>query len=147
MIRLNVLILVLTLSFYNCTDGKHKKDFNGDVSTIKGMLYGMWQLTDDTNYVIELQPDSIFYYYDNKFSGRNAININISDSVYTYETENNTFDFIRDKKNHSEIQILEFDKALNDSTITSVLYLSKDNMNLATLNSIGNFKRIRSKGW
>ena len=142
-------ILILLLSFimvflgYSSSD-KTSQDIS-DISDIKALIIGKWVLSNDKKFIVEIQNDSIAYYYNGKIKDKNPIQFTFGDSLSYYKIKNHAFDFFKDGELASQAKITEYNVSEQDTIIHVIVYIDQNGMDIISGNRTGSFNKLKNK--
>lgn len=109
-------------------------------SSVKEMLLGYWQQSNDFNRIIVISNDTLKSFYKGKLYDICRLNFNFPKSAGKYfDAKNKTFRF---DINDTNIFKLEFIDSENTNIAHQVNYVDKNNLELGYNNGIVSFKRI-----
>lgn len=136
----NILLIFL---FINCSCCLNQANAQSPSVQIKKLLIGRWVLADDKNFIMSIKNDSIIYCYKKKVTDRKPITFSFGDSLLSYKTKSNTFNFMRKGKLYSKVVIKEYDLLEKNTTDITIVYIDKTGMDLIGGDRTATFKKIK----
>ena len=115
----------------------------GESEKIKKLITGRWVLSTDERFIVEIRNDTMAYYYDGDLEYKNPFVLSIKDSISYYEKEGNVFNFMKDDKLSSKVEIKEFDTLDKDTVVNTVVYLDEKGMDLIARNRSISFSKLK----
>lgn len=140
--KMRVLIVLVVLnSFCNCSVA-HKIMKNKSNKEVKKLLIGKWILTTDDDFVIDIKEDEIIYFYNGKIDERNPIDFVFNDSLDSYKTKRNAFDFMKNGELHPMVEIIEYANQGKDTIVHTIIYIDKNGVDLIGRNKSVSFRKL-----
>jgi len=139
---MRVLIVLVVLNSFCYCSVTNKQMKNKSNNEVKELLIGKWILTTDDEFVIDIKEDEIIYFYNGKIDERNPIDFVFNDSLDYYKTKSNAFDFMKNGKLHSMVEIIEYANQGKDTIVNTIIYIDKNGVDLIGRNRSVSFRKL-----
>lgn len=138
--NITVIVFSFIFTFYTCTTGIRNEDVT---IKVKKLILGKWVLSNDDSFILEISKDTMTYYYDGRVEFKNPIVFSFKDSISYYNKGNNIFDFMKNGRLFSKVEIKEYDMKTNDTIANTIIYLDEKGMDLKARNRNVSFNKIK----
>lgn len=136
-----ILVLwVFSSSYCNVTNMDLQKSSSSEV---KQLIIGKWSLVSDKEFIIDIKENSITYYYNGQVEEQNSIIFSFKDSLSDYRIKDNVFDFMRNGRLHSRVEIKEYVYQTKDTVINTIVYIDEKGMDLIARDRSISFNKIQ----
>lgn len=116
----------------------HKNSY----SEIDELVLGKWILSNNKDFMIKIERDSITYYDSSKIKYKNPVKMEFSDSLSYFKSGNSTYNFMKNGSLATKAKIKEYDLMLKDTIIHTIIYIDKQGMDLMSNGRNVSFDKI-----